>query len=582
MEVSEISIEHVRSQVIGQDHFIPTPFGDKLLTYADYTASGRAVRFIEDYLQDLLDIYANTHTEDDFTGRIMTALLHEAEKIIKRTYNAEDCCYFIASGTGSTGAIIRFQEIIGVALPPATKKRLKELAEEFGSFDEAKQQLVRELEEHVKQKQPVVFIGPYEHHSNDVMWRESFCEVVEVELTSDGQLDLDDLRQKVSDPKYEGRFKIGSFSAASNVTGIKTPIYEVARILHRNGAIACFDLAAIAPYEQVDMNKDDESYIDAIFVSAHKFLGGPGSTGFLIINKKLYDNTLPPTHGAGGTVDFVSRHVQDYVRDVEAREKPGTPGILQIIKAALAISLRDAIGVEKIEELEHSFISRAIARLSRHPKIVILGNKDPKKRIAILSFLIRDKSDKYLHPRFVTRLLNDLFGIQSRAGCSCAGPYGHRLLGIDDNLSLKIRKAVLQGYSGIKPGWTRVNFHYTISEEEFDFICRAIEFVAEHGHLFLSLYAFNPKSGDWLYRGFNEMKYKPSLDINELIQSRRSEHSRIRKPVNKKELYDRYLMEARKIAEKLSKDVEKGEQKSLKIKDPEIDELRYFEYQVEM
>ncbi len=581
MESNQLSLEFVRSQIIGRNHFIPTPFGERLLTYADYTASGRAVKFIEDYLQDLLNIYANTHTEDDHTGRIMTALLHEAEKIIKKAYNAEDCCYFIASGTGSTGAIIRFQEIIGVALPPATRQRLRTLAEEFGSMEAAKKKLVEELEGYLHEKQPVVFIGPYEHHSNDVMWRESFCEVVEIELTPDGFLDLQDLENKVSDPRYDGRFKIGSFSAGSNVTGIRTPIYEVARILHRHGAIACFDLAAVAPYERVDMNKDDESYIDAIFVSAHKFLGGPGATGFLIINKRLYDDSLPPTHGAGGTVDYVSRFAQDYTRDVEAREKPGTPGILQTIKAALAISLRDAIGVEKIEQIEFSLIKRAIERLSKHPRIVILGNEDPHKRIAILSFLVKDDDGKYLHPRYVTRLLNDLFGIQSRAGCSCAGPYGHRLLGIDQDLSLKYRKAIQKGYFGIKPGWVRVNFHYTLTEEEFDFICSAIEFVAEHGRLFLSLYAFDPKSGDWLHREFDEMKYKPSLSIEEMLaMTRRS--SVVEKPIRRKDLFEQYLHEAKKIAERLANDEKNEKRKSLKIADPEVDQLRFFEFHVEM
>ncbi len=581
MEVRNITLEQVRSQIIGRDHFITTPFGKRLLVYADYTASGRAVKFIEDYMQSLLNIYANTHTEDDFTGRIMTELLHEAKLIIKRAHGAEDCCYFIATGTGSTGAIIRFQEIIGVALPPATKKRLKELVENFGSLEEAKKHLVSELEEHLLKNRPIVFVGPYEHHSNEVMWRESFCEVIEIELTPDGQLDLEDLERKVSDPRYEGRFKIGSFSAASNVTGIKTPIYEVAKILHRHGAIACFDLAAIAPYEKIEMNKDDESYLDAVFVSAHKFLGGPGSTGFLIINKKLYDARLPPTHGAGGTVDYVSAFAHDFMKDVEAREMPGTPGILQIIKAALSISLRDALGTEDIARTELSFIRRAIDRLGSHPNIVILGNKDPEKRIAILSFLIRHGKG-YLHPRFVTRLLNDLFGIQSRAGCSCAGPYGHRLLGIDRDTSLKMRKAIQKGYASIKPGWTRVNFHYTITEEEFDYICKAIEFVADYGQLFLSLYVFDPKSGDWRHQLFDEMQFKPTLDLATMAAERmKVEEAEPLTETKRSELFEQYLNEARNLAEQLTERSEKMKEESLRISDPEVDELRYFEFRIQ-
>ncbi len=493
--MNKITLEALRNEIIGKDSRFKTPYGEKVITYADYTASGKPLKFVEKYLMEVQKYYANSHTEDDVTGESMTQLLHNSETIIKKEFNGVDNCSVIAAGTGATGAIITFSKIIGLYMAPATKKLLMELPEKSEELEMIKSLLNRDFHENA----PVVFIGPYEHHSNVLMWRESLAELVEIKLNDEGFLDLEDLKRQVSDPRYAGRFKIGSFSAGSNVTGVKTPVYEVAKILHQNDALACFDFAASGPYIKIDMNKDEESYFDAIYLSPHKFIGGPGSAGILMINNRIYDFNLPPTIVGGGTVDYVSGFGHDYVVDIEEREKAGTPGIIQIIKAALAIQLKGIIGVETIEKIEEDYMEQFIARFEENKSIEILGPMDPKRRISIISFNLKYK-DEYLHPRYITTLLNDLFGIQSRAGCSCAGPYGHQLLGIDKATSEEFRAMIQKGVNSIKPGWVRINLHYSMAQETVDFLMDAIEFVAENAVYFLQEYEMDVKSGLWAHK----------------------------------------------------------------------------------
>ncbi|RKX80235.1 MAG: aminotransferase class V-fold PLP-dependent enzyme [Spirochaetes bacterium] len=484
--------QFVRSNIIGRNKLIRTPFGERIVTYADYTASGRGLDFVEHYMHYVMEEYANTHTDDDTTGEVMTQRLHRAEHIIKEHVHANEDYKIIEVGSGSTGAINRLQEILGVYIPPATRKRLEEIYRGYFNGKDAD-----EFYEFYMAHRPVAFVGPYEHHSNEITWRECFTEVVEIHLSKTGEIDLDDLYKKVSDKKYKERVKIGSFSAASNVTGIVTPVYDVAGILHENGAYAFFDFAASAPYVKIDVNRDKKSYFDAVFYSPHKFLGGPGSCGVLVFRKQLYHSELPPSYSGGGTVDFVNYDLTKYSNAIEVREKPGTPPILQTLRAALAMEIKDKLGIEDIKERENSLIRKVFDHFSGIPQVEILGNPDPEKRIAIFSFNIKD-GRSYLHPRFVIKLLNDLFGIQGRAGCACAGPYGHRLLNIDRDKSMEIYKEIIdRGNMGVKPGWARVNFHYLMTDEEVNFLMNAIDFVSAYGKYFLGLYAFNIKTGSW-------------------------------------------------------------------------------------
>jgi selenocysteine lyase/cysteine desulfurase len=539
------------------------------MVYADYTASGRCLGLVEKYIQNLQRTYANTHTEDDISGRSMTQLLEQAEHAIKESVNAGPCGRIICVGTGATGAIDKLQQIVGVALSPATRQSLTAMMEDsLGTEAHAK------FKDYLQQHQPVVFVGPYEHHSNEISWRENLATVVEVRLDSEGAIDLGHLESLLQDPAYQGRKRIGSFSAASNVTGMRSRVHEIASLLHQYDAIACFDYAASAPYVEIDMNPAADKYpgdasLDAVFISPHKFLGGPGASGVLVFNQRIYQRDLPPSISAGGTVDYVGPTSQDFIANIEEREKPGTPGVLQILKASMAFQIKDQIGVEAIERREKELLQRTFDRWQSNPRIEILGNPDPDRRISIISFNLKDHRDKYLHPKFVTTLLNDLFGIQSRAGCSCAGPYGHRLLDIDFEKSEQYRKWIGKGFSGIKPGWCRVSLHYVMDDIEADYILDAIEFVADQGYRFLPQYNFDVHTGVWLHKADCVCLEGFSLDA---ALECGAYQSRSLSEGERKLLYSAYLHEAKKLAAELASE-QAAEEHSLEA---ELETLKFF------
>jgi selenocysteine lyase/cysteine desulfurase len=478
----------------------------------------------------------------------MTHLLEQAEHAIKQSVNAGPGGRIICVGTGATGAIDKLQQIVGVALPPATRKSLTTMMED-ALGEEAHTRFAQYLRHH----QPVVFVGPYEHHSNEISWRENLATVVEVRLDRDGGVDLGHLESLLQDPAYQGRKRIGSFSAASNVTGMRSPVHEIASLLHRYDAIACFDYAASAPYVDIDMNPPPGRYegdasLDAVFISPHKFLGGPGACGVLVFNQRIYNRELPPSVSAGGTVDYVGPTSQDFIAGIEEREKPGTPGVLQVLKAGMAFQIKDQVGVDAIEEREQILLNRTFERWRTNPNIEILGNCDPERRISIISFNLKDHRGKYLHPKFVTTLLNDLFGIQSRAGCSCAGPYGHRLLDIGFEQSEQYRKWIGKGYSGIKPGWCRVSLHYVMDDLEADFILDAIEFVAEQGYRFLSQYDFDMHTGAWMHK--SDCCVLEGFSLDAALECS-GYQSRALSAGERKLLYSAYLGEAKTLADGL-------------------------------
>ncbi|MEM1044139.1 MAG: aminotransferase class V-fold PLP-dependent enzyme [Bacteroidota bacterium] len=542
MTLPALDFATLRAETVGVDTPVETPFGERLLVYADFTASGRSLRFVDAYLSDLARLYANSHTEDSTTGRATTRLLHEAEDLIKQAVNAGPDGRLIACGTGSTGAIDKFQQLLGVALPPATRHALFGLWRDHARGDaEAFGHLLRE-------RQPVVFVGPYEHHSNEVTWREGLATVIEVDLDDEGRLDLAHLETLLQDPRWHGRQRIGSFSAASNVTGIKTPVHEVARLLHRHEALACFDFAASAPYVEIDMNPegDPEAALDAVFISPHKFLGGPGSCGVLVFNERVYPKDLAPSVGGGGTVVYVNTEGHEFITDVESREKAGTPGILQTLRAALAMQIKETVGVEAIEHREQELLHRAFERWGE--AVEILGPADPEARVGIVSFNLRSADEQYLHPRFVTTLLDDLFGIQSRAGCSCAGPYAHRLLGIRLDRARQLLALSRDGVHGVKPGWCRVGFHYTMDDAEADYLIDAVRFVAEHGARFLPLYRFHLNSGTWAHR---DGRAEPA-PLSVAAALGRSAPPAPPTPAERAARYAHYLDEARALAEELA------------------------------
>jgi selenocysteine lyase/cysteine desulfurase len=498
----------------------------------------------------------------------MSQLLHEAEESIKKSVNAGPDGRIIACGTGATGAIDKLQQLIGVALPPATRKNIYEmLAEPEATVSRD------DIEDIFNKRQPVVFIGPYEHHSNEISWRESLATTIEVQMDPSGNIDLNHLEKLLLDPAYQHRLRIGSFSAASNVTGMRTDVRSIASLLHTHDAIACFDYAACAPYVEIDMNpepiSDEDPSIDAIFVSPHKFLGGPGSSGVLIFNQRIYHRELPPSVSAGGTVDYVGIDSQDFISNIEEREKAGTPGVLQTLKAGLVFQIKDRVGVKRIGEREHELTERAFSKWADNDNIEILGNPDPAQRVGIISFNIKSPNGSYLHHKFVTALLNDLFGIQSRAGCSCAGPYGHRLLDIDHDTSERYRDVVQHGYCGMKPGWCRVGLHWVMDDAEANYVVDAILFIARHGHLFLTLYDFDLCSGTWTHKHVSITLQTFSLDA--ALDSDDTEPA-VLTELSRKQHYDQYMTEANRWVEKLKSNASQ----SLEILEGELGELQFF------
>ncbi len=443
----ELYFKQFRENIIGINQEFESPFGIKKIVYTDWTASGRLYRPIEEkIMNDFGPFVANTHTETTVSGTAMTMAYHQARNIIKKHVNASKDDVLITDGTGMTGVVNKFQRILGLKIP----ENLKEFT-------------------HIpKEMKPIVFISHMEHHSNQTSWLETIAEVEIIPGCEKGLFCIDNLEKLLE--KYKNRtIKIASITSCSNVTGISTPYHEVAKLMHQNNGLCFVDFACSGPYVKIDMHPEDEqSSLDAIFVSPHKFLGGPGTSGILVFNKKLYKNMVPDNPG-GGTVSWTNPWGEHkYIDNIEDREDGGTPGFLQVIKSALAIQLKEKMGIDNILKREHEIVEYVFYELGDIENIHILANEH-QNRLGVISFYIDG-----LHFNLGVKLLNDKFGIQTRGGCSCAGTYGHILLNVNQETSHNLVCEIDSGNLIQKPGWIRMSIHPTTTNAEIEMVCEGI------------------------------------------------------------------------------------------------------------
>ncbi len=442
-----------RRNILGIDQTFESPYGTKKIIYTDWTASGRLYQPIEEkMLTEFGPFVANTHTETTVSGTTMTHAYHKAREIIKNHVNAGPEDVLITTGTGMTGAVNKFQRILGFKIPEQIKNLVK-------------------IEE---SSRPVIFVSHMEHHSNQTSWLETIAKVEVIPCNEKGLFCMENLERLLE--RYQDKeVKIASITSCSNVTGIKTPYYEVAKLMHQHNGLCFVDFACSAPYINIDMHPEDpEMALDAIFISPHKFLGGPGSSGVLIFNKKLYKNLVPDCPG-GGTVDWTTPWgTHKFIDSIEDREDGGTPGFLQVIRASLAMRLKEKMGVENILAREEELLSYFFDRIRNNPGVSLLASEH-EHRLGVLSFNIEG-----LHHDLAVKILNDRFGVQTRGGCSCAGTYGHYLLQINQQRSKKLFEQISCGLNELKPGWIRASIHPTTTNEEMEYLCHAIEETALH------------------------------------------------------------------------------------------------------
>ncbi len=462
-----------RKNIIGYDAEFETPYGVKPLIYADWTASGRLYKPIEDAIAEKFGPFVgNTHTETTITGTLMTKAYHEAKEIIKRHVNASECDKIILAGSGMTGAIVKLQRILGLKIP-------EKYCENFSICNE---------------NRPVVFVTHMEHHSNHTSWIETIADVIIIKATCDGLVDVDHLKELLE--QYKNRpLKIASVSACSNVTGMQPRVHQIASLVHKYDGYCFADYACSGPYVNINMHPENkEERLDAIFLSPHKFLGGPGTPGVLIFNECMYHNRVPDRPG-GGTVNWTNPWNEvGYYEDIEIREDGGTPPFLQTIKFALCVKLKEKMGTENIVKREKEILELIFDNLPQIPGLRIL-EESHKDRLGVISFFMQDK-----HYNLIVKLLNDRFGIQMRGGCACAGTYGHFLYYIQKRISHSITKQIESGDLSKKPGWIRFSIHPTITNDELHYIFDALRQIAEKYDEWKEDYDYDPSTNEFTHK----------------------------------------------------------------------------------
>jgi selenocysteine lyase/cysteine desulfurase len=478
--------------VIGQQQYFESPFGKKEIYYADWTASGRAYQPIEACIQqEILPFVGNTHTETTITGTLMSRAYEGAKAIVKQHVQAGKDDALIFCGSGMTHAVNKLQRILGLRIP----ERMMDYMKKDGACLQPEEVL-----------RPVVFITHMEHHSNQISWMETIATVEIIQPDKNGHVDLAYFGELLKKYKHR-KNKIAAVTACSNVTGIETPYHDIAKMIHAYGGLCFVDFACSAPYVDINMHPEEqEMQLDAIYFSPHKFLGGPGTAGVLIFNKKMYTNKIPDQPGGGTIVYSNPWKVYEYVTGIEQLEDAGTPPFLQGIKVAMCIRLKEAMGVENMLKREAEIMQIIFDRFSTIKNAEILqGNI--KKRLGIISFIVSGAN----YNLFV-KMLNDRFGIQTRGGCSCAGTYGHLLLHVGETRSYEILNLIRAGDQSCKPGWIRLSIHPIMTNAAIHFIMDAIELTASHFQEWMADYSYDPQSGNYTFKGDEERKQRRTED----------------------------------------------------------------------
>tara|TARA_B110000003_G_C16622352_1_gene523614 strand:- start:44 stop:1516 length:1473 start_codon:yes stop_codon:yes gene_type:complete len=460
-----------RENIVGKDQIFISPFGEKKIIYADWVASGRIYKGIEEKLnKEVFPFVANTHTETSTTGATMSLAYNHATSIIKNHVGANENDVLISAGAGMTMLVSKFQRILGLKIHEKYKHKFE-----------------------IKNR-PVVFVTHMEHHSNQTSWLETIAEVQLIPHTKDGDVDLKSFKILLKD--FSNRqLKIAAVTSCSNVTGVFVPYYEIAEIMHDSGGLCFVDFACSAPYIDINMHpKNIKQQLDAIYFSPHKFLGGPGATGILVFNKDLYDNKVPDAPG-GGTVDWTNPWGEHkYADNIEIREDGGTPAFLQTIKTALCMNLKDKMGVKRILAREHELHNIIWPRFKQLSNLHLLADNF-SERLGVYSFYIEN-----LHFNLGVQLLNDRYGIQVRGGCSCAGTYGHILLNIESDQSCKITSKINSGDLTSKPGWIRMSIHPTMTDDDVYYIMNAITDVAKNHESMSKDYLYNALKNEFYFK----------------------------------------------------------------------------------
>ncbi len=497
----EQHFEKFRKNIIGENQFFDSPDGKKKIVYADWTASGRCYAPIEECMQkEIMPYLANTHTETSVTGTLMTKAYEKSKVIVKDHVHADKNDVLIFTGSGMTGAVNKLQRILGLRISERVMDYVKQ--DKLPEIDEVNGDAIRihnlfseclQLDEKLK---PIVFVTHMEHHSNQTTWLETLATVEIIRSDKNGNVDLEYFESLLV--KYKDRKnKIAAITGCSNVTGIETPYHEIAKIIHEHNGLCFVDFACSAPYIHIDMHPEEEgAHLDAIYFSPHKFLGGPGTTGVLIFNKKIYKNIIPDQPG-GGTVVYTNPwKYHEYITDIEHREDGGTPPFLQGIKTALSVKLKEKMGIDNMLEREEELLKIIFERFDKIENIEVLEGHN-RKRLGVISFVVQGG-----HYNLIVKLLNDKFGIQTRGGCACAGTYGHELLHVSEMRSYELLELIHTGDLSCKPGWVRMSIHPTMTNEEVEYIMDGIEKVAAHFSEWRKDYEYHPHTNEYTCKGF--------------------------------------------------------------------------------